>query len=139
MDLNHTLANKRILIVDDFMAIRQLIKSLLSRHGFNNFIESDNGVDALEYLNQYEIDLVICDWEMPNMNGIELFSKMRINPDFRNIPFLMITSESVKGRIIEAIDAGITNYVLKPIKTERICKKVIKMLEMDVEEQRDVA
>ena len=105
----------RIMVVDDFPAMRRIMKTLLRQCGFRNFIEAENGERAWEFLQRdQDIELIICDWNMPKMTGLEFFKLIRKDTNYKDIPFLMVTAESEEQVISEAVQSGVANYVLKP-------------------------
>ena len=114
----------RILIVDDLSSARKVLGRLLSSLGYDNQIMAANGAEALQALEQNSVDLIISDWVMPEMDGIELLKEIR-NRGF-NLPFLMITSEAKKDRVTAALEAGVTDYICKPLDSKTLGEKVIK-------------
>jgi two-component system, chemotaxis family, chemotaxis protein CheY len=124
-------ANKemRILVVDDFSTMRRIIKNILRQLGFNNIIEADDGSSAWESLNKDKIDFVISDWNMPKMPGIELLRKVRSSEEFANLPFLMVTAEAQQENIIEAVQAKVSNYIVKPFTAETLGQKIDKIFD----------
>lgn len=117
-----------ILIVDDFASMRRIVKGTLKSIGFNNFIEAEDGVIALKMLEKEKIDLIISDWIMPNMNGLEFLKAVKGNEKFKKIPFVMVTAEGQKGNVLEAINAGVNNYIVKPFTPETLQAKLKKVL-----------
>ncbi len=122
------LANKYILVVDDSMSIRQLLKGSLKSAGFDNVIESGDGQQALKILGKGEVGLVICDWEMPNMDGMTLFENMKNYKDLIDIPFILLTGQVDKEKVKEAITKGIKYYIIKPFTPEVVINKVKEVL-----------
>ena len=118
----------KILIVDDFPVVRKLLMRILKSLGFNVFIEAVDGKDAWETLEKQQIDLIIADWNMPEMTGLELLKKIRLSNTHKMIPFLMLTGEAEKQKIVEAVNAGVSDYVVKPFTAETILNKVGKIL-----------
>ncbi len=114
----------RILVVDDFATMRRIMKNILKQLGFTNISEADDGSTALEQLKSSKFDMIICDWNMPKMTGIELLKTMKADDDLKNIPFLMVTAEAQKQNVIEAVQAGVSNYVVKPFTAEVIGDKL---------------
>ena len=104
----------RVLVVDDFSTMRRIIKNILRQLGFTNIIEADDGSTAWETLNKDHIDFIISDWNMPQMPGIELLRKVRSSEAFATMPFLMVTAEAQQENIIEAVQAKVSNYIVKP-------------------------
>lgn len=121
-----------ILIVDDFPIMRGIIRRMLTkRFGLDNIIEADDGVAAWEILNKEKIDLIICDWNMPNMTGIALLKKIRADNKFSGLPFVMVTAEGKKENVIEATKAGVTGFIIKPFTAKDLGKKLKLILQQD--------
>lgn len=114
----------KILIVDDIASMRRIVFDSLSQIGFNNIFEAKNGENALKTLKLNKIDLILCDWNMPNMNGLELLKAVRSDEELKNTPFIMITAESKKENVLDAIKAGVNNYIVKPFDTESLKEKI---------------
>lgn len=111
--------NTRILIVDDMSAIRDLVKNQLVAMGFKNMGQATDGEEALRMLIQAKsegnpFELVICDWNMPKMKGIDLLKKVRSVPDWVQLPFVLLTSESERDQVTEAVLSGVSQYIVKP-------------------------
>ncbi len=121
--------NMKILIVDDFATMRKVIRNLLRQIGYQNVIEAEDGVDALKELRSQKIEFIISDWNMPNMSGIELLRAVRADSELRDLPFLMVTAESLKENVVEAVKAGVSNYIVKPFTAEVLSEKIKKILE----------
>ena len=119
--------NMRILVVDDFSTMRRIIKNILRQLDLNNVVEADDGTTAWEVLNKDHIDFIISDWNMPQMAGIELLRKVRASEDFGNLPFLMVTAEAQQSNIIEAAQARVSNYIVKPFTAETLKQKIDKI------------
>jgi len=118
----------KILIVDDFATMRRILKNILKQLGFKNLVEADDGTTAWDVLESQEIDLIISDWNMPKMTGLELLKKVRASDQYKKSPFLMVTAEAQKQNVIEAVQAGVSNYVVKPFTAEAISDKLKKIL-----------
>lgn len=114
----------QFLIVDDFDTMIRIIKNLLNDLGYENIITARNGEFALQILNKTKIDFIISDWNMPVMTGIELLKKVKSNPKLAHIPFLMVTAEAEKDHIIEAIQAKVDQYIIKPFNQEMLAQKI---------------
>ncbi len=114
----------RVLVVDDFSTMRRLIKKILTDIGAENIMEAENGSNALEILKREKVDLVICDWNMPSMSGVDLLGKVRADEKMANIPFIMVTAEGKKDNILEATRRGVTGYVTKPFGAEALKSKI---------------
>ena len=119
--------NMRVLVVDDFSTMRRIIKNILRQLGFNNVVEADDGTTAWDTLNKDKIDFVISDWNMPQMTGIELLRKVRGSEEFADMPFLMVTAEAQQENIIEAVQAKVSNYIVKPFTAEVMKQKIDKI------------
>ena len=118
----------KILIVDDFATMRRILKNALKQLGFNNFEEADDGTTAWEILEKQHFDLIIADWNMPKLTGLELLKKVRISDLHKTTPFLMVTAEAQKEQVIKAVHAGVSNYVVKPFTTDIMDNKLKKIL-----------
>lgn len=119
--------NMRVLVVDDFSTMRRIIKNILRQLGFTNVVEADDGTTAWEVLNKDRIDFVISDWNMPKMTGIELLRKVRASEEFADMPFLMVTAEAQQENVIEAVQARVSNYIVKPFTAEVMNEKIEKI------------
>ena len=118
-----------ILIVDDFSTMRRIIKNLLRDLGFNNTQEADDGQTALPMLKSGKFDFLITDWNMPGMTGIDLLKAVRADPDLNTLPVLMVTAEQKREQIIEAAQAGVNGYVVKPFTATTLKEKIDKIFE----------
>jgi len=118
----------KVLVVDDFATMRRILKNILKQLGFKNLVEADDGTTAWDVLEDQKIDLVLCDWNMPKMTGLELLKKVRASEKYAKVPFLMVTAEAQKQNVIEAVQAGVSNYVVKPFTAEAISEKLEKIL-----------
>lgn len=119
----------RVLVVDDFPTMRRIVKNLLKQIGFENIDEAEDGMQALQKLKTGQYGLVVSDWNMPNMEGIDLIRKIRQDPNLKDTPFLMVTAEAEKEKVIEAIKAGVDNYIVKPFTAEVLKEKLEKISE----------
>jgi two-component system chemotaxis response regulator CheY len=119
--------NMRVLVVDDFSTMRKIIKNILRQLGFNNIVEADDGSTAWEVLNKDNIDFIVSDWNMPTMSGIDLLRKVRASEEYADIPFLMVTAEAQQENIIEAVQAKVSNYIVKPFTPETLGQKIDKI------------
>lgn len=117
----------KVLIVDDFATMRRIMKNILKQIGFTNIIEADDGTTALEELKKNSVDLIISDWNMPKMTGLELLKTVRSMDGYKTLPFLMVTAEAQKQNVIDAVQAGVSNYVVKPFTAEAISEKLKKI------------
>jgi two-component system chemotaxis response regulator CheY len=119
----------KILIVDDFPTMRRIVKNLLKQLGYENIEEAEDGIQAYSKLKNNGFEFIVCDWNMPNMDGFELLKRIKSDPELRDIPFLMVTAEAEKEKVIEAIKAGVSNYIVKPFTAEVLKEKIDKILE----------
>jgi two-component system chemotaxis response regulator CheY len=119
----------KVLIVDDFASMRDLIRKSLLRLGFSKISMATGAVDAVRQIEAGgEFDLIISDWNMPNMTGLELLNYVRTEKQLKNIPFLMITAEAQRENIIEAAKAGVSQYIVKPFTEEALQEKIESIL-----------
>lgn len=119
----------KILIVDDFSTMRRIIKNLLRDLGFNNTSEADDGSSALPMLRTGSFQFLITDWNMPGMTGIELLKAVRADESLKTLPVLMVTAEQKREQIIEAAQAGVNGYVVKPFTATTLKEKIDKIFE----------
>ncbi len=119
----------KILIVDDFSTMRRIIKNLLRDLGFTNTDEADDGNTALPMLQSTKFDFLITDWNMPGMTGIELLKAVRSNDKLITLPVLMVTAEAKREQIVEAAQAGVNGYVVKPFTAAALKDKIDKIFE----------
>ncbi len=119
----------RILVVDDFATMRKVIRNLLKQIGFENVVEAENGQIAMRTLKSQKVDFVISDWNMPTMSGLELLKAIRTDEDLSSTPFLMVTAEALKENVVEAVKAGVNNYIVKPFTAEVLEEKIKKITE----------
>ncbi len=121
--------NLRFLVVDDFATMRRIVRNLLKDLGFVNVEEAEDGQDALTRLRESTFDFVITDWNMPNMDGLELLSEIRKDGTLGKLPVLMVTAEAKKENIIAAAQAGASGYVVKPFTAATLEEKLNKIFE----------
>lgn len=119
----------KILIVDDFSTMRRIVKNLLRDLGFNNTQEADDGLTALPMLKKGGFDFVVTDWNMPGMQGIDLLKHIRSDDELKHLPVLMITAEAKREQIIEAAQAGVNGYIVKPFTAATLKEKLDKIFE----------
>ena len=119
--------NMKVLIVDDFATMRRIVKNILRQLGFTDISEADDGKAALQALKKEKFDLILSDWNMPEMPGIELLKAVRADDELKDIPFLMVTAEAEKGNIVEAVKLGVSNYIVKPFTAETMSEKLGKI------------
>ncbi|MBP2167082.1 chemotaxis response regulator CheY [Erwiniaceae bacterium BAC15a-03b] len=121
--------NMRFLVVDDFNTMRRIVRNLLKELGFNNVEEAEDGADALNKLRAGAFDFVISDWNMPNMDGLELLKTIRADGGMAKLPVLMVTAEAKKENIVAAAQAGASGYVVKPFTAATLEEKLGKIFE----------
>ena len=117
-----------VLVVDDFSTMRRIVRNILRDLEFKNILEAENGSSALDILNSQDVDLVVSDWNMPKMSGLELLKSVRATDRLKNIPFLMVTAEAQKENIVEAVKAKVSNYIVKPFTAATMAEKLAKIL-----------
>jgi len=118
-----------ILIVDDFSTMRRIIKNLLRDLGFTNTLEADDGLTALPILKAGGVDFLVTDWNMPGMQGIDLLKTVRADEALSSLPVLMVTAETKREQIIEAAQAGVNGYIVKPFTAATLKQKIDKIFE----------
>ncbi|MHB1272101.1 MAG: chemotaxis response regulator CheY [Rhodanobacter sp.] len=123
--------NMKILVVDDFSTMRRIVRNLLVELGFSNPLiqEADDGQNAIEMLRKTPVDLVVTDWNMPNMTGIELLRAIRAEPAMKGLPVLMVTAENNRDQIIAAAQAGVNGYIVKPFTAITLQEKIDKIFD----------
>jgi len=119
----------KVLVVDDMMSIRNIVKRALLEIGYKDIYDALNGEDALEKLKSGGFGLVLLDWNMPVMNGIELLRIIRADSALRTLPVLMITTEAKMENIMEAVQAGVSDYVVKPFSAQALQEKLEKIFQ----------
>lgn len=117
----------KVLVVDDFAAMRRILKNVLKQIGFTNILEADDGTTALDVLKNNKVDLIVSDWTMPKMNGLDLLKTVRSNEDTKDMPFLMVTASSQKDDVIQAVQAGVSNYIVKPFTADTVEEKLTRI------------
>jgi two-component system chemotaxis response regulator CheY len=122
-------AEMKFLIVDDFATMRRMVKSVLTELGYTNVTEADDGTTALPLLRDGDFDFLITDWNMPGMPGLDLLKAVRANAKLAKLPVLMLTAEAKRDQIVEAAQAGVNGYVIKPFTADVLKKKLAKILE----------
>jgi two-component system chemotaxis response regulator CheY len=120
-----------ILVIDDSGVMRRIHKGILVEHGVpeSDIIEAEDGHEALQQSGARHIDLFLVDWNMPKLNGLEFVRTIRAMPQYKETPIIMITSEAARYNVVEAIQAGVTNYVVKPVKGNALFEKIGKFLQ----------
>jgi two-component system chemotaxis response regulator CheY len=118
----------KVLVVDDFATMRRIIRNLLQDLGFTNVAEADDGKTAWPMLQNGSFDLLITDWNMPGMPGLDLLKAVRADARLAKLPVLMLTAEAKREQIVEAAQAGVNGYVIKPFTAETLKAKLEKIL-----------
>lgn len=121
--------NMKILVVDDFSTMRRIIKNILRELGYQSIEEAEDGKVALDKLKGGGFDFVVTDWNMPNMPGIELLKAIRKDPQLKDIPVLMVTAESQKDNVVQAVEAGVNNYIVKPFTATALKERIDLIIE----------
>jgi two-component system, chemotaxis family, chemotaxis protein CheY len=122
-------ANLKFLVVDDFSTMRRIVKNLLQELGYAKIEEADDGTTALPMLKSGDFDLLITDWNMPSMPGLELLKQVRADPKLARMPVLMVTAEAKREQIVEAAQAGVSGYIIKPFTAQTLSEKLAKILQ----------
>ena len=119
----------RILVVDDFSTMRRIVRNLLKELGFTNVDEAEDGAIALQKLQAGGFEFVVTDWNMPNLDGLQLLQAIRSSPTLKHLPVMMITAEAKKENIIAAAQAGASGYIVKPFTAATLQEKLSKVFE----------
>lgn len=117
----------KVLVVDDMVTMRRIVKNILKQLGFGNVDEAENGQEALQKLRADTFGFVVSDWNMPIMTGIEMLRAIRADEKLKTIPVLMVTAEAQQNNLIEAVQAGLSNYIVKPFTAETMQEKIGKI------------
>lgn len=117
-----------VLVVDDFSTMRRIMRNILRELDFKNILEADDGSTAVDVLKVHKVDLIVCDWNMPKMTGLELLKYVRADANLQSLPFLLVTAEAQKENIIEAVKAKVSNYIVKPFTAVTLAEKLAKVL-----------
>lgn len=118
----------RVLIVDDYKTMLRIISNLLKQIGFTNIDEASDGATALQMLREADYGLIISDWNMEPMTGLQLLKEVRADETLKSIPFIMVTAESKTENVVAAKQAGVNNYIVKPFNAETLKRKLIAVL-----------
>ena len=119
----------KFLVVDDFSTMRRIVRNLLKELGYTNVDEAEDGAMGLSKLRSEKYDFVVSDWNMPNMNGLDMLKAIRADENLRHLPVLMVTAEAKKENIIAAAQAGASGYVVKPFTAATLDEKLSKIFE----------
>jgi len=120
--------NMNILVVDDYKTMLRILTNLLEQLGFNNVLTAENGQEALQKLHSTDVDFVMSDWNMEPMTGMELLREVRGSDKLKNLPFIMVSAEDKTETILAAIDAGVSNYIVKPFNAATLQEKMASVL-----------
>jgi two-component system chemotaxis response regulator CheY len=115
---------RKVLFVEDSLTMRRIIANSLKQVGFDNIIEAENGADAIEKLAGQAIDLVVTDWNMPEMNGAELVQVLRSLPQYQEVPIVMVTTRGMQEDVITAMKLGVNGYIIKPFTPDILGEKI---------------
>ena len=118
----------KVLVVDDFATMRKIEKNILGQLGIKNVDEADDGTTALPKVQQNSYDLILLDWNMPQMSGLELLKAIRSDPNTKDVPIVMVTAEALKDNIVAAAQAGVNDYIVKPFTAAVLEEKLVKVL-----------
>ncbi len=118
----------RILVVDDHLTTQMILKRLFGKLGYKNIVLAEDGEAALYELKKKRFDLIMSDWNMPHLNGLEFLEKVRAHKPHKDVPFVMLTSEGTKEKVLEALKAGVGHYMVKPVGIENLKKKLEELL-----------
>ncbi len=129
MAITSSITKKTILIVEDSISMRHTIKSSLRTQGFEKLIEANDGQIALTTMQKGKVDIVISDWSMPNMSGLELFNALKADENLKSIPFIILTGNDQKEHVTEALRSGVKHYMVKPFNPKKLFEKVVELLE----------
>lgn len=127
-ELAKELSSKVILVIDDQNSMRCVVKSYFRDFGFEHVSTAIDGQDGLNFLMQNPVDIVICDWQMPKISGIELLKLLRASEESASLPFLMMTSTSDVNAVKDAMQSGVSDYMIKPFKPSQLGFKVVQLL-----------
>ena len=117
-----------VLVVDDFLTMRRIVRKILRDLDFQNIIEAEDGSTALDILKTTKVDLIVSDWNMPKMTGLDLLKYVRGDDSIKDTPFLMVTAEAQKENIIEAVKSKVSNYIVKPFTAAILEEKLAKIV-----------
>ena len=120
--------NIRILVVDDFQTMRRIVINLLRQLGFTNVTEAEDGAAAWEKMQNDHVQLIISDWNMPNMSGLDYLKKVRSDDKYKALPFIIVTAEGKRENVIAAVQSGVSNYIVKPFNAATLKEKLTKVL-----------
>lgn len=117
-----------VLVVDDHPMTRNMVRAILRGVGFTHVHTAENGAQGEQVLSERHIDLIVCDWNMPGMTGLEFLNRVRANQTHKNLPFIMLTAEAYQENVRAAISAGVSDYIIKPFTAEALLAKISEAL-----------
>lgn len=126
-ELEHIDRKIKILIVDDHAATRELVRAILRSTGFTELAQAENGAAAIDYIDHNQVDLVVCDWNMPVVTGLEVLKAVRDRHAMKNIPFIMLTAEAYRESLTAAVQAGVSDYIAKPFTADTLLSKISRV------------
>lgn len=120
----------KILLVDDSATMRKIQRNVLSQMGYDDIVEAEDGEHAIHQMkvHDFAIDLILCDWNMPKMNGIDFVRRIRAVENLQKIPIIMVTTEGERGKVVEAVQAGAKGYVVKPFTPDVLREKIEEIM-----------
>ncbi|HMA63252.1 MAG TPA: response regulator [bacterium] len=118
---------KKVLFVDDSPTMRRIMVNSLNKIGFTDLIEAENGEDALEKIDE-DVELILADWNMPEMNGKEMVTELKARDEYKDIPIIMVTTRGTKEDVVTAVKIGVNGYIVKPFTPETLKSKIKKVL-----------
>ncbi len=118
----------KFLVVDDSSTMRRIIINALTKIGQSEVVEAGNGREAIEKMGEGGIEFILTDWNMPEMNGLDFVKAVRANPSWQKIPILMVTTNAVQEEVVEAVKAGVTDYIVKPFQADTLKAKIESLL-----------
>ncbi|MCL2026236.1 MAG: response regulator [Leptospirales bacterium] len=129
MAKKNVLIVKNVLVVDDSKIMRNIVKNTFATLDIScNFFEADNGKTAWDKLEEIKMDIVLLDWNMPQLSGIEFLQRVRTDERYADLPIVMVTSEAAKYNVIEALQTGATDYIIKPVNEQKFKDKITKIV-----------
>lgn len=119
----------KLLVVDDSSTMRRIIKNTLARLGYKDILEGADGIEGWAAIDANpDVEMLITDWNMPEMNGLELVKKVRADARFKDLPIIMVTTEGGKAEVITALKAGVNNYIVKPFTPQVLKEKLAAVM-----------
>lgn len=124
--------NMKTIVIDDMMTMRKIITKMLKQIGFTNVVEADDGATAWPLIQEAQesgepFEFIVSDWNMPKMSGLDLLVKIRATEGIKDTPFLMVTAEAEQSNVIKVVQAGVSNFVVKPFKPDTLKEKIQKI------------